>query len=55
MTDLGGRQVAACREARLESEDEAWQRAAEWYQDCVRHNDYVNPPGTWRQIQNGNP
>lgn len=35
-------QIAACREARLESEDEAWQRAAEWYEDWVRHNDYVD-------------
>lgn len=35
-------QIAACRQARLESEDEAWQRAAEWYQDWVRHNDYVD-------------
>jgi SAM-dependent methyltransferase len=35
-------QVAACREARLESEDEAWQREAEWYQDWVRHNDYLD-------------
>jgi SAM-dependent methyltransferase len=26
----------------LESEDQAWQRAAEWYQDWVRHNDYVD-------------
>ncbi|MBM4431579.1 MAG: hypothetical protein FJ026_14725, partial [Chloroflexi bacterium] len=34
-------QILACREARLESEAEAWQRAAEWYQDWVRHNDYV--------------
>lgn len=35
-------QIVACREARLESEDQAWQRAAEWYQDWVRHNDYVD-------------
>ena len=35
-------QVAAYREGQLESEDEAWQRAAEWYQDWVRHNDYVD-------------
>jgi hypothetical protein len=35
-------QVVACREAQRESEDEAWQRAAEWYQDSVRHNDYVD-------------
>jgi hypothetical protein len=35
-------QVVACREARGESEDEAWQRAAELYQDWVRHNDYVD-------------
>lgn len=50
MTDLGPgmalrqwqAQIAACRQARLESEDEAWQRAAEWYQDWVRHNDYVD-------------
>ncbi len=35
-------QVAACRAARWESEDEAWQRAAEWYQDWVQHNDYVS-------------
>ncbi len=35
-------QVVACRQARLESEDEAWQCAAEWYQDWVRHNDYVD-------------
>lgn len=35
-------QVVACREARLESEDEAWERAAEWFEDWVRHNDYVD-------------
>lgn len=35
-------QVAACREACGESEDESWQQAAEWYQDWVRHNDYVS-------------
>lgn len=35
-------QIVACREARLESEDQAWQRAAEWYQNWVRHNDYVD-------------
>ena len=34
-------QIAACREARLESDDEAWERAAEWFDDWVRHNDYV--------------
>lgn len=32
-------QITACREARLESEDEAWRRAAEWYHD---------PPGSGR-------
>lgn len=35
-------QVVACRRARGESEDESWQRAAEWYQDWVRNNDYVD-------------
>jgi len=34
-------QVAACRNARLETEDQSWQRAAGWYEDWVRHNDYV--------------
>ena len=34
-------QIASCRDERLESEDQAWQRMAEWYGDWVRHNDYV--------------
>ncbi len=34
-------QVIACRNARLETEDQSWQRAAAWYEDWVRHNDYV--------------
>lgn len=35
-------QVVACRDARLESADQAWERAAEWFDDWVRHNDYVD-------------
>ncbi len=35
-------QVIACREARLESADQAWGRAAEWFDDWVRTNDYVD-------------
>lgn len=35
-------QIALCRAARLESEDQAWQRVAKWYGDWVRHNDYVD-------------
>ncbi len=50
MTNLGSgvalrrwqEQVIACREARWEKEEEAWQRAAGWYQDWVQHNDYVD-------------
>ncbi len=34
-------QVSACRSACWETEDQAWQRAAAWYEDWVRHNDYV--------------
>jgi hypothetical protein len=33
-------QVTVCCNARLETEDQSWQRAA-WYEDWVRHNDYV--------------
>lgn len=35
-------QVAACRAGRLDTEDEAWQRMAEWFPDWVRYNDYVH-------------
>ncbi len=35
-------QVVACRGERWETEDEVWQRAAGWYDDWVRHNDYVD-------------
>jgi SAM-dependent methyltransferase len=35
------RQVATCRRERRETEDDTWQRVAEWYDDWVRHNDYV--------------
>jgi SAM-dependent methyltransferase len=34
-------QVIACRNARLETEEQAWQRSAAWYENWVRHNDYV--------------
>lgn len=34
-------QITACRDARLETEDQSWQRAAGWYEDWARHNDYV--------------
>ncbi len=34
-------QIMACRNARLETEDQSWQRAAAWYEDWVWHNDYV--------------
>jgi len=33
--------VVACRREREESDDEAWQRLAHWYDTWVRHNDYV--------------
>jgi predicted O-methyltransferase YrrM len=34
-------QVTACRNARLETEDQSWQQLAAWYEGWVRHNDYV--------------
>ena len=33
--------VATCRREREESDDEAWQRLAHWYDTWVQHNDYV--------------
>lgn len=33
--------MAACRREREESDDEAWQRLAHWYDTWVQHNDYV--------------
>lgn len=33
--------IASCRDARLESEDQAWQRLAEWYGEWVRYNHCV--------------
>jgi SAM-dependent methyltransferase len=35
-------QVAACRRARGETEEQTWQHAKHWYEDWVRHNDYVD-------------
>lgn len=34
--------VVACRREREESDDEAWQRLAHWYDTWVQHNDYVD-------------
>jgi len=35
-------QVRACRSERSESEEQVWQRLAQWYGDWARHNDYVS-------------
>lgn len=34
-------QIAACRQEHRETEEETWRRAERWYEDWVRHNDYV--------------
>lgn len=34
-------QVRACRADRPESEEQVWQRLAQWFDDWARHNDYV--------------
>lgn len=34
-------QVRACRSERPESEEQVWQRLAQWYDSWARHNDYV--------------
>lgn len=34
-------QVRACRADRPESEEQTWQRLAQWYDEWARHNDYV--------------
>jgi ubiquinone/menaquinone biosynthesis C-methylase UbiE len=33
--------VRLCRREQPETEDQAWQRLAEWYDEWTRHNDYV--------------